>query len=339
MKRRVLLATPLLLATSGHLLAQSDFPSRPLRIIVPLSPGGIFDVIARSLADELGRQLNVPTIVENKPGGQFAIGLQAISSAKPDGYTIGLVSIGMLTQMPALYPSLPYKLEDFQAVAPLADFRSVLVVPASSPVRSLADYVAWSTASKSPVLLGITGLGGTPHLMVELLAKAANFTVEPVAFPGEPAAVQALLGGHVPAAALSLANVIEHERTGKLKIIAFSGEKRHPAIPATPTFMESGFSGVKGFSLVGIFAPRGTPAPIVERLNGAIARATQQARFKERLPIDMEPLSTTAKELQELAAKLGPHHRGARLAHEGEIVTAQLARVVVFDSVGATPAT
>lgn len=303
MKRRtVLTATTILLANARTSWAQNAFPSAPIKLIVPLGAGGTFDILARSLGNELSKLLNTPVVVENKPGGQSGIGLRAIASSKPDGYTLGIVSMGMLAQLPILFPELPYKLEEFEPIAPLARFCSVLAVPASSPINSLEAFVAQAKTSKS-AMVGISSVGSTSHLVVEQLGSAAGFQVEPVSYRSEPEAVNALLGGHVPAVSVSVANVTEFARSGKLRILAYSGESRSPAIATVPTYIEAGYPSVYGDSWVGVFAPVGLPAATIQLLHKAIVTASGEASFKQRLQVDMELFTATPRQLSEITLR------------------------------------
>jgi tripartite-type tricarboxylate transporter receptor subunit TctC len=197
MKRRSLLGAAMMLPAASVLQAQGTFPSAPIRIIVPLGAGGVYDTIARSVAKDLARQFNVPVIVENKPGGNYVIGMRAVSTAKPDGYTIGLSAGTILSQTPIIFPEVTYKLEDFAPVAPLMSVRNVLAVNAASPVKNLADFVRLARASSKPTLLATTGVGSVSHLSVLQLAKTAGFEIEAVPFKSNPAALQAIMGGHM----------------------------------------------------------------------------------------------------------------------------------------------
>lgn len=178
MRRRSLLSAALLLPAVRSAQAQGAYPSAPIKIIVPLGAGGIYDLGARAVGDDLARQFNVPVIVENKPGGNYVIGMRTVSTAKPDGHTLVLSAGTILSQTPILFPDVGFKLEDFEPVAPLFSVRNVLAVNAASNIKDLADFIQQAKAAKQAALLGTTGVGSVSHLAVLQLGKAAGFAGE-----------------------------------------------------------------------------------------------------------------------------------------------------------------
>lgn len=303
MRRRSLLGAAMVLPAAQALQAQGSYPSSAIKVIVPLGAGGTYDIVARTVADDLGKQFNVPIVVENKPGGNYVIGMRALATAKPDGYTIGVSAGSILSQTPIIFPEAALKLEDYEPVAPLVSVRTVLAVSASLSVKDLAGYIRYAKASKEPTLLGTTGVGSVSHLAIVELGKEAGFSVEAVPYLSNPASLNALRGGHVPAVSGLLGTFIEQHRAGRVRIVAYSGEKRHPAIPEVQTFAEAGFPGLTRAAWAAMFAPLNTPAHVVDRLHKAIVTATARPAFKQKLPIDVEPFFATSAELRDMAIK------------------------------------
>ncbi|MCW5652192.1 tripartite tricarboxylate transporter substrate binding protein [Hydrogenophaga sp.] len=287
MKRRQLIASlgaagAITLLPSGA-FAQEAFPSSVIRIVVPIAAGGVTDAMARTLADEMKKQLTVPVIVDNKPGGNFGIGLQAVASAKPDGHTIGWIFASAMTTLPHLYKGLTYKPSDFQPVGTLVTSHFVLAVPKSSPYNNLREYVEAMKKQKSPGLLAVSAVGGGPHLLMEGVSAASGFSLQPVAYRGEAPAVLELVAGQVPAFVGVMASVAEHYKTGSVKVLAISSEQRTADLPDVPTFKEQGFpSGVVTF-WHGLSVPAGTPRAVVDKLNAIVRTAANSPAFQARL--------------------------------------------------------
>lgn len=264
-------------------LAQDNFPSGVIRIVVPIAAGGVTDAMARTLADELKKQVSVPVIVDNKPGGNFGIGLQSVASSKPDGLTIGWIFASAMTTLPHLYKGLTYKVSEFQPLGTLVTSHFVLAVPKSSPVNTLAEYIDALKKQKTAGLLAVSAVGGGPHLMMEGVGAAAGVNFQPVAYRGEAPAVLELVAGQVPAFVGVMASVGEHYKAGAVKVLAISSEQRTPDLPNVPTFKEQGYpSGVVTF-WHGLSVPAGTPRPIVDKLNAMIRTAANSPAFQARL--------------------------------------------------------
>jgi tripartite-type tricarboxylate transporter receptor subunit TctC len=269
-----------LAALAAH--AQDAYPSRPIKIIVPIATGGATDTQARAMADELQKRLKQSVIVENKPGGNFVIGNVAVATAAPDGYTIGWALSAAMALNPLLYKNLPYKPADFQFLAPISKGHHLIAVPASSKANTLAEWIAEIKQSGKPAAVGVSSTGGTTHLMAETVGERAGFEVQPIVYRGEAPAVLDLVAGQLPAMSGIVASVLEHYKSGKVKVLAISSEKRIPELPNVPTFKELGHDFVITY-WNGMVAPAGTPKPIVDKLSAVIREVVASPEFKARI--------------------------------------------------------
>lgn len=288
MNRRVIIsfiaavAAAVSLPFSSH--AENSYPNGGVvRIIVPIAAGGVTDAMARTLADELKKSLGTPVIVDNKPGGNFGIGMQAVSTSKPDGLTLGWIYASAVTTNPLLYKNLPYKVSDFKFITTVAASHFVLAVPKSSPINSVAEYVAAVKKQKSPALLAVSSVGGGPHLLMEDIAGAGGIQIQPVAYRGEGLAVLDLVSSQIPSFVGVMASVSEQYKAGQVKVLGISSEQRVPELPEIPTFKEQGFPSAVVTFWHGLAVPAATPAPIVEKLSAAIAVAAKSPEFDARV--------------------------------------------------------
>lgn len=270
-------------AFTGSAQAQAWQPSGPVRIIVPIAAGGVTDAMARTLADELKVHLNTPVIVDNRPGGNFGIGYQALKSAKPDGLTLAFIFASAMTSMQLLYKNLPYKPSDFQPITTLSKIHFVLAVPKNSPYNTLADYVAGIKKQQTPALVGVSAVGGAPHLLMEELGANAKFPVQPIVYRGEAPAVQELVGGQLQAFCGAYASVSEFVKTDAVKVLAISSESRIPEASALPTFKEQGYPSAVVDFWFALAAPAGTPRNIVDTLHKAVVKSAHSPAFQARL--------------------------------------------------------
>jgi tripartite-type tricarboxylate transporter receptor subunit TctC len=262
--------------------AQDVYPSKTIKIIVPIAAGGATDVQARAMADELQKRLKVAVVVENKPGGNFVIGNVAVATAPPDGYTVGWALSAAMSLNPLLYKNLPYKPGDFQFLAPVSKGHHVIAVPSSAKPNSLKEWIAEIKRSDQPAAIGVSSTGGTTHLMAETVGERAGFAVQPIVYRGEAPAVLDLVAGQLPAMSGIVASVLDHYKAGKVKVLAISSEKRIPELPEVPTFKELGYDFVVTY-WNGMVAPAGTPKPIVDKLSTAIREVVASPEFKTRI--------------------------------------------------------
>jgi tripartite-type tricarboxylate transporter receptor subunit TctC len=305
----------LLLAACGAACAQS-YPARPITLVAPSTPGSAPDVLARVIAQKLSEQLGQQMVVLNRPGAGTNIGTQAVAQAAPDGYTVLLGSIAN-TLNPHIMGSVGYRLEDFAPVSSVAAAPDVLVVHPSVAATSVAELIAL-LKSKPGTPAGHAGIGTTPHLSLEMFRRMAGVDVTPVPFKGGGEAQQGILGGQVPFMFSTTIGILPRVRSGQLRGLAVSSAKRIAAAPELPTVAESGLPGFDVVAWFGIFAPAGTPKPIVDRLSAETRAALAAPEVRKRLvDLGAEPLGSTP---QEFAAYVeAEFQRWGKLAKEAGI--------------------
>ena len=263
----VLVCTTAIALTSGAALAQADYPNRSIRIVVPFSPGGAVDGPTRVVAQELSKRLRQQVIVENKPGAGATIGSGEVAKAAPDGYTLLLASQTNAISA-SLYPRLPFApIDDFVGISLLGREPGVLVVHPATPFRSVADVVAAAKAKPGELNYASSGNGSGQHLFMAQFASMAGITLTHVPYRGSGQATTDLLAGTVPMAIPGTAGMVGHIKAGKLRPLATSGSTRSPQLPDVPTFAESGITNYSAYVWMGLLAPKGTPAAIIDRLH------------------------------------------------------------------------
>ncbi len=284
MKRNPILCTlaaTLLLGLSAlHASAQS-WPERPMRVIVPLPPAGPSDIVLRGAAAKVQEILRQPLVIDNKPGANGNIGSAEAARAAADGYTWLWTTDTTLTVNPHVYEKMPFKATDFQPVIRARAFSQTLVCHLGAGVRTVADLV--KKAGASPMNYASGGAGSPGHLTTELFSNAAGIRMTHVPYKGPAPAVQDMLGGQVDCGFLAGPTVLPHIRAGRLVALAVSGARRSPLLPEVPTVAEAGYPGFDAtFSLL-LFAPKGTPAAMVQRMHDAFAVALKSPELVERL--------------------------------------------------------
>jgi tripartite-type tricarboxylate transporter receptor subunit TctC len=262
-------------------LALAKYPERTLRIVVPFAPGGGTDVVARTLAQEMQGDLGVSVIIENKPGAGTIIGTQAVAASRPDGYTLlmGTFSHAVNTTLNAKLPYDPHK--DFAPVALIARSFNLVVVNPKSSVQSIADLIAAAKANPGKMTFGTYGVGTSAHLAGELFKDMAKVNLTAVPYKGAAPAITDLIGGQIDVMFTTVASAASLVESGQLRAIAVTSAERSPAFPQTPTVAEAGVPGYAAESWYGLFAPAGTPADVIDRLNKSAASAVQSASFKK----------------------------------------------------------
>jgi tripartite-type tricarboxylate transporter receptor subunit TctC len=266
---------------------------QPLRIVVPQAAGGTNDTAARLIAVELGKALGQSVVVENRPGASGAIGMQAVTQAKPDGYTLGIAS-DTATILGAVRPNLPWRFErDLAGVAMIADQPISVAASARSPYTSLAELIAAAKAQPGAIAFGTSGLGTSQHVAGEWLAREAGVQLTHVPYKGGGQAITDLVGGQVPMAVLGLAPVIAQQRSGNVRILAITADRRAPGLPDVPTLRELGYRDIVLTQWVGVVAPRQTPAAVVQRLSDEITKIVARPDIAQKLAesgLDARPM-------------------------------------------------
>ena len=277
----------LALAAAGSAAGQG-YPAKPVRVIVPFSPGGVADSSARVLSDRLGARLGQPVVVENRPGASGNLGSAAVAAAAPDGYTLLLGFDGTMVINPHVYASLPWDtLRDFAPVTKLGDATLILVAHPSVPARNLKELVSL----KKPFSYGTAGTGSTPHLAGELLAQRTGIELTHVPYKGGGQAMGDVVGGQIPLVFTAIATAQQFVKSGKLKGLGVSAAKRSGSLPEVPTFIESGLEGFVVDSWTGILAPAKTPREVVERLQKEIAAVLGEPEIRSRYAtLGIEPV-------------------------------------------------
>ena len=264
------LALVTLAAPCGVLAQQDKWPSKPVLMVVAFSPGGTTDILTRSVAQKLSAQFNQPFVIDNKPGAGGNIGTEFVVRAKPDGYTFIVNSVGPIAINQTLYKNLRYDpLKDLVPVVQIADVPNVLVVHPSLPAATFEEFVAYAKANPGKLSYGSTGIGTSSHLSSYMLSKRIGTETVHVPYKGATA-LNDLLAGRLQFMFATIPSVIQHIQAGKLKAIAVSSEKPSRSLPGVPTVAEKGFPGFAAGSWFGIFAPKGTPQPILDALNKAV---------------------------------------------------------------------
>jgi tripartite-type tricarboxylate transporter receptor subunit TctC len=273
-----------------------EYPTKPVRILVPFAPGGVADNSARVIAEPLSMRLGQQVVVENRPGASGNIGTQQAAQAAPDGYTLLLGFDGTMVINPHVFPKIPFDtLADFAPVTKLGDATLILVAHPGTGLKSLQQLI--EAAKTKPFAYGTSGTGGTPHLAGELLKQRTGAQLEHVPYKGGGPAVIDVVGGQIPLVFTAIASAQQHVRTGRLVALGVPGAKRSAALPDVPTFQESGMAGFDVSSWTGIFAPAKTPPAVVARLQKELAFVLQTPFVKERYAtLGIEPVGNSPQE-------------------------------------------
>lgn len=273
----------LLLALASLSAHAQSWPAKPVRMIVPYAAGGTTDVLARIMSERLGQALGQPIVIEYRPGAGGTIGAEAAAKSAPDGYTIVMGAPGSHSTAASLYAKLGFDpVKDFAPIVHVANVPNSVVVHPSMPVKSVPELIAYAKGKPGEVAFGSAGTGATTHLTGELFALETGTKLTHVPYKGSSQAMVDLLGGQIPTMFENLPGAAPHVRAGKLRLLAVTSAKRSPAFPDTPAVSETipGFEVVAWFAL---FAPAGTPAAIVQRMNAESDRILQQADVREKI--------------------------------------------------------
>ncbi len=279
MQRRLLALGGLLACLAGG-TAQAD---TPVRLLVGFPPGGGTDAIARTLAEKLQPLLGNTVIVENRAGAGGQIAAQALKAAAPDGHTFFVTHDHTISVLPLVVKNPGFEpARDFVPVAGFATFANALAVSGGTPARTYAEYVAWVKSQGGKSSVGIPAPASTPEFTVKLVADANKLDLQPVPYRGSAPMVADMLGNQIPAGIGSVPDLIENQKAGKLRIVAVVGERRQPLLPEVPTFAELGLKGLEDMPYYGVFAPAGTPQPVIDRFSDAMAKVLAMQDVRER---------------------------------------------------------
>ncbi|MDH4293126.1 MAG: tripartite tricarboxylate transporter substrate binding protein [Betaproteobacteria bacterium] len=278
-------------------VAQSTYPTRTVRLIVPSSPGGGTDISARILAPQLTQFLGQQVIVENRPGAGTMIGGEAVARAAPDGYTL-LMGISTLAINPAMYKKVPYDaLKDLAPISQAVALSNVLVIHPSLPSRNLKAFIAFATARPGELNFASAGKGTSPHLSMELFLVMAKLKMLHVPYKGSGPGVTDLIAGHVPVMMPNMLSAQPHIKSGRLRALGVTGSKRAPGADDIPTIAEAGVPGYEAVQWYGVLAPAGTPGDIISKLHAGVVRAVQNPEVRKRLMNDgAEPVGSSPAE-------------------------------------------
>lgn len=276
MKRRTLVSCCLAaLALGGAMSAAAQtFPSKPLKVIVPYPAGGATDNLARQLSVVLAEKLGQPVVVENRPGGSTVIAAQALIAAPADGYTLAIFDPSTVSMNQHLFKRPSYDPEkSITPVGMLVRIPFALMVPANSPMNTVADYVNAAKAKPGTISFGHSGAGNPVHLSGEMFKAAAGIDITQVPYRGGAPAIQDLIGGQVPSLFMDIPSSMQHVKAGRIKVLGVTSAKRSEQLPNVPTIAESGFPGYEAGSWFSAFVPAGTPQPVIAKLNATIREA------------------------------------------------------------------
>lgn len=260
-----------------------NYPAGPITLYQGYAPGGSADTIARLVAQPLSEALGVPVVVEPKPGAGGNLAANAVARAKPDGYTIGLITGGHAVAR-GLYRSLPFDpVKDFKPITNIVDYNFVLAVPANSPYKTLEDLIAQARTAPGSVSFGSAGVGTTHHLTGELLASRAGISLRHIPYRGEGAAITSVLGGEIPLIIASPVTIEPQIKAGKLRALAVTSDRRWSGLPDTPTVAEAGVKDFNVATWAGLVAPDNTPDEVISRLHDEVTKLLDKPDIRSRI--------------------------------------------------------
>ncbi|MEI6733374.1 MAG: tripartite tricarboxylate transporter substrate binding protein [Comamonadaceae bacterium] len=278
--RRLLLVG---LMTVPLLASAQQYPTKPVKIVVGYAAGGAVDIVARTVGQSLGNALGQSFIVDNKPGAGTNIAVRSVIDAPADGYTLLMAANALAANM-ALYQPAPFDAEkDLLPVALIGRVPVVIAANASAPYANIAKMIEAAKAKAGSIAFATPGNGSTPHMAVELFARAAGISLMHVPYRGGAQAITDTIGGQLPLVAVNALEVLPHVKSGKLKVLAVLSADRSPIFPEVPTIAESGFAGFEASVWYGLLAPAATPKPIIVKLHAEVQKALQSAEVRSRM--------------------------------------------------------
>lgn len=284
LRRAFIIFTALLFGLPAMRANGSEYPSAPIRIVVPFTAGGVSDIVARTLSNDLSQHFNTPVIVENRPGASATIGTRYVAGQAPDGYTLLLGTNGTHGTNVSTFANLGYDpIKDFEPIAVLGETSLMILVNNGVPANNLQEFVSWLKSGDRQVSYGSTGNGGGVHLITENFIAKTGIEMQHVPYKGSSPALADLMGGHIDVMFDNIASSLNLVKTGKLKALAVTGSNRSSLIPELPTVTETGVADFVAGNWLGIYAPAGTPQPTVNRLNEAINSSLRDPSVIETL--------------------------------------------------------
>jgi len=295
----------LLLACAFATGAAAQYPDKPIRLIVPQAPGSATDTVARILGAELGKELGQQIVIDNRPGGALTLGLDLTAKADPDGYTICMGPIGALAINRHMVAKLPYDIErDLQPIALVTRGHLLLAVSPTLPFQSVQEIIDYAKQNPGKLLNASSSNGSPGHVGGELFKYMSGTDIVHVPYRGGAAAINDLIAGRVHLMFESLNSIAPHARSGTVRALAVSGERRSPGFPDLPTVAEAGVPGYEAPTWSGVIAPAGVPRPIIDRLNAGINKAIESQTFRDRFAsIGDEPAGGSPEEFAEVIRK------------------------------------
>ena len=313
MRRRHLLASLSLIALAGSVAAQTpNWPSHPVKIVVPAPAGSSLDLIARLLADKLKDRWGQPVLVDNKPGAGGMLGMDLVAKAAPDGHTLGLGFNGPVAFAPFLYKKMPYDAgRDLVPVVMTSSQPNVLAINAALPVKTVKEFVAWAKAQDGRVNYSSLGQGSSAHLTMALMAFEAGFAATHIPFNGSPPAAFAIAQGEADASFMTAPALLPHVKSGKVRMLATSAAQRPDSLKDLPTLAEAGYPQVESLAWNGLFSATGTPAAVVARINTDVNAALRDPGLRTTFDAQgLTPVGGSAEDFKRLleaeARRWGP---------------------------------
>lgn len=285
MRRTIIGAAAAILgcAATGTVLAADNYPSKPVRLVIPFAPGGSTDLVGRMIAEYVGRELGQTVVVENKGGAGGALGAEYIARAEPDGYTIGMATVSTHGSNPAIHTNLKYDpIKDFAPVSNVMGIPSVFAVHPSVPAKDMKEFIALAKAAPEKYSFASPGVASLGHANIENFMMLSGIRLLHVPYRGAGPALNDALAGQVDAITDNLSSTLPHLKEGRLRPLAVLGAERSDVLPDVPTYAELGFPEMGTGGWFGIVAPAGTPPQVVQRLNDAVRKATADPTFQKR---------------------------------------------------------
>ena len=285
------------LSVVGQAQAQSTYPQKPVRLIVPFAPGGASDILARTLGQKLSETTGQSFVIENKPGAGGTLGAELVAKSPADGYTLLLADVAVHTIAPKLYPKLGYTQEQLVPVINLATFAHILITAPASTLKSFADVLAQDKAKPGRFSVASSGNGTSTHLTIEMVNMTAATQLAHVPYKGGGAAITDVMGGQVDMMFIGTPPAMPLIQSGKLKALAVTTTKRMSTLPQVPTVSESGLPQFESIAAQGIFAPAGTPRDVVQKLNTEIAKIIRMPDVRAKWDqLGAEPVDNTPQQ-------------------------------------------